>query len=1255
MDEELMDLTTEEIIELGTEDLESDVDTEEIVQVIEVETVDEINVEMDEAIGWIGGDSTRHYSLYGRDEADQHPITAITGLREELNDIEALDVVYSDERNQADYYLWEDENILQENRVGYFVSACSDINKIKMCTSDNDIFGVTVDKAGFIGAQSDIARDIKYGLVTTTGTVHVRCESSVDVGDYVVSNDYGYAQKNKNGFKVVGRHLIDGVEYAEITLVTPINRICELSNDVEDLNQRMDDAETNIVAAINVANAAYNKASEVGEVSEEAIKNALEALDKANGASEKTDGFEERLSSSSALAEEAKNIALLATTTATSIANAAVETSNKTLENVNNLIDDLEPITTWTDPETGNTGAEYFTTYVKDGVATKAEIQTVETLTNDNKSAIEKNAEEFSSFVSSVDKYSVGEYSQSYGLTHEQAKSILKVGMIYVPTKHKDTRSHSETFSDTKEINEFTPGNYYEWDGNDWIEHSNSVAFFSEEPTPSRVLQYWYIDSNEAPEGYEAHALYIWKDEQWQKVNILDGNVNNRLTSMIRQTADEISAEIVNARGSAATLGARITNTESEVQSLALWSKGGKEDGEQYNLATIKQTADAAGASVAQVAAKICGEYITIEGTWDITDKNVSKVYYTTEDKKYWYYDGEWKSTNYPTEAGLEVDAASIVTAINNGDSSVVIEADHIQFDGIVSFVNGEVEKVQKDIDAVQDASVYDVKVEYALSTSDTTEPTNGWSTIAPEWQEGKYMWQKTTITKGNNETSSTTTCIQGAQGPQGEDGAPGSPGDRGVGVSFVVPQYCPSESNSEVSTDDNDWVDDLSLIEWEPSQYIWYREKIVYDNGDYAYTTPRLDESLSLVGQWCSTADKTYIDGGKIYTGSITANQIGANAITAEKIATDAIKSRNYVEGLTGSKLDLADGSFDSKYFKVTNDGYMNATGGTIGGWELEYGGLYSKTDSDKYFGMGLPEYKYAFFAGSTESDGSDGVFRVDHNGYITANGGTIGGLNIDGASGLNFYDGTNDRWTFLYPSGKGELYTPAAGGTVNLAFGIGTTSAINFGVTPQGKLYATDAVISGTLQAGSKLGSNAITIEDYSNTGGNIRSDNGKSQITIANSFLTLAFNENISSDNSIMIDKDYVSLRGNVIGMNSEQVLSDERYKNSFVAFSNDYNVFFDALNPTLYKYNEGTSDRYHSGFIAQEVGKALEKSNIDTRDFAGLCVSNREQDNETWYIRYDEFIALNTWQIQKAKARITELEEKVAELEALIKGE
>jgi hypothetical protein len=44
------------------------------------------------------------------------------------------------------------------------------------------------------------------------------------------------------------------------------------------------------------------------------------------------------------------------------------------------------------------------------------------------------------------------------------------------------------------------------------------------------------------------------------------------------------------------------------------------------------------------------------------------------------------------------------------------------------------------------------------------------------------------------------------------------------------------------------------------------------------------------------------------------------------------------------------------------------------------------------------------------------------------------------------------------------------------------------------------------------------------------------------------------------------------------------SDERVKNSIESLPNEYEVFFDKMEPTRYKYNKGTSNRYHTGFIA-----------------------------------------------------------------------
>ncbi len=89
------------------------------------------------------------------------------------------------------------------------------------------------------------------------------------------------------------------------------------------------------------------------------------------------------------------------------------------------------------------------------------------------------------------------------------------------------------------------------------------------------------------------------------------------------------------------------------------------------------------------------------------------------------------------------------------------------------------------------------------------------------------------------------------------------------------------------------------------------------------------------------------------------------------------------------------------------------------------------------------------------------------------------------------------------------------------------------------------------------------------------------------------------------------------------------------------------FFDNLISRRFKYNDGTSGRYHSGYIAQEVQSALKEANIDEQEFAGICTIKQEGEEYSG-LRYDEFVSLNTWQIQKLKARVAELEAKIATL-------
>lgn len=53
-----------------------------------------------------------------------------------------------------------------------------------------------------------------------------------------------------------------------------------------------------------------------------------------------------------------------------------------------------------------------------------------------------------------------------------------------------------------------------------------------------------------------------------------------------------------------------------------------------------------------------------------------------------------------------------------------------------------------------------------------------------------------------------------------------------------------------------------------------------------------------SILAVWCYNNDKTYINGGKIYTGTIAATQIAANAIVAGKIAANAVTTATIAAG---------------------------------------------------------------------------------------------------------------------------------------------------------------------------------------------------------------------------------------------------------------------------------------------------------------------------------------------------------------------
>lgn len=223
--------------------------------------------------------------------------------------------------------------------------------------------------------------------------------------------------------------------------------------------------------------------------------------------------------------------------------------------------------------------------------------------------------------------------------------------------------------------------------------------------------------------------------------------------------------------------------------------------------------------------------------------------------------------------------------------TEVMIIADSLRFS------TGE--SVKDYIDNATGNAITGVDVEYALGDSPTEAPQTGWSTTAPEWQAGKYMWQRTKTTTPKGSSYSEPTCIQGAKGDQGIPGTNGADGktyylhiayansadgsqgfsttdstnklyigqytdttqddspdhkkyswtkikgDTGKGVSALEEQYYLSASNTTQTG--GTWQ--TTCPAWESGKYIWTRTKVTWTDNTVTYTTPVLAEDINDLG----------------------------------------------------------------------------------------------------------------------------------------------------------------------------------------------------------------------------------------------------------------------------------------------------------------------------------------------------------------------------------------------------------------------
>ena len=468
----------------------------------------------------------------------------------------------------------------------------------------------------------------------------------------------------------------------------------------------------------------------------------------------------------------------------------------------------------------------------------------------------------------------------------------------------------------------------------------------------------------------------------------------------------------------------------------------------------------------------------------------------------------------------------------------------------------------------------------------------------------------------------------------------------------------------------------------------------------------------------------KTIIDGGSIKADTITGNKIMAGSITADKIATDAIKSRNYISsgGTQGSFLNLSDGSFTSPNLSWDSNGNLiaknanlsgeiTATNGSIGKYEITDQWLITGSGSTAT-GIGGNQ---AFWAGAEDSNsapfrvGYDGKFvssNADISGKITATEGKIGKYEITDTylktgsgstcSGIGSDDcafwagGTNSKdsnFVVLYGGSvlvnnlecndrnsndalaitNGTLYIQSDNNSAFLSStgfefewgGDYRILSVGDGVKCYRNLYATDFIADGWI---------------YNAPGGHYTwKDRNDAYISCGNYNNTNnvyyyagyhAFYVNGDSGSGMM----YIETSG-VSSRKGFRNSSDERIKQNFSHFDDNFIDTYMNLEPVQYQFKNDTNDKYHFGFKAQQTERILNAYGQKSDKSYGLCATHAinpkkaeklygvKDMHEEYTLAYDELIAPTTYMVQhtykeleSTKDELTKVKQEKADLEA-----
>lgn len=231
-------------------------------------------------------------------------------------------------------------------------------------------------------------------------------------------------------------------------------------------------------------------------------------------------------------------------------------------------------------------------------------------------------------------------------------------------------------------------------------------------------------------------------------------------------------------------------------------------------------------------------------------------------------------------------------------------------------------------------------------------------------------------------------------------------------------------------------------------------------------------------------------------------------------------------------------------------------------------------------------------------------------------------------------------------------------SGGIINLTGKNIAITSDNFSVTKEGKMTCNDANIEGDINAktfksefyynGQKYSEMRLSAEAYEDNVGYLIM-----QELI--SILGAKLRHTIITPTSVGVYEDGYPKTGDYATVETAGFFTNgTAYLGSSPVISSDKSIkkniqsldtqkssdFIYSLNPVEYKYKDGTSNRLHHGFIAQELHDSMQS------DWGVYCDANIDTgENGGKAIRYEELIADLVATVQSQNERIAELEKKL----------